>query len=94
MSTNLANSLEFFYFKDGINLQKFTFKNCDQSVCRDKNKKISIIFHCGNKECRGTVAHENIDYFIIDEQGRVFIYNKLDKEGNQIPFVDRFIEVD
>jgi len=95
MSANLENSLEFFYFEDGINLKKFKFKNCDQYSCRDKNKKISIFFQCWDKGCRGDVSQlKSRDFFIIDEKGRIFIYNELDKEGNQIPFIHGYINID
>ncbi len=95
MSANLENSLEFFYFEDGINLKKFKFKNCDQNSCRDKNKKISIFFQCWDKGCRGDVSQlKSRDFFIIDEKGRIFIYNELDKEGNQIPFIHGYINID
>ena len=82
-----ANSFEFFYFEDGINLNKTFFDSCDTIVCLNTENGIRIRFSCGEKECRGTVSHKNRDYFIVDEQGRVFIYNELDKDGNQIPFI-------
>ena len=94
MSINLANSFDFFYFEDGINLKKFRFENCNEYVCRNREEKISIIFHCGDKECRGTVSHKNRDFFIIDKQGRLFIYNELDKDGNKIPFIHGYIDED
>ncbi len=89
-----AKSFEFFYFEDGVNLRKTFFDSCNTTFCLNTENKIQIRMACGDKECRGAVAHENRDFFIIDEKGRIFIYNELDKEGNQIPFVDRFIEVD
>ncbi len=89
-----AKSFEFFYFEDGVNLRKTFFDSCNTTFCLNTENKIQIRMACGDKECRGAVDHENRDFFIIDEKGRIFIYNELDKEGNQIPFVDRFIEVD
>jgi hypothetical protein len=87
MTLNLANSFDFFYFEDGINLNKVTFNTCDRNNCKDTLTDIRIRFYCGKTECRGIVSHKNRDYFIMDEKGRVFIYNELDKEGNQIPFI-------
>jgi len=91
ISNKKAKSFDFFYFEDGINLSKVTFNYCYKTNCYNTDKKISIGVACGNTECRGSVDHENRDYFIIDEKGRVFIYNELDKEGNQIPFIHGYI---
>lgn len=89
-----AKSFEFFYFEDGVNLRKTFFDSCNTTFCLNTENKIQIRMACGDKECRGAVAHENRDFFIIDEKGRIFIYNELDKEGNQIPFISGFIDED
>lgn len=89
-----ANSFEFFYFEDGVNLNKTFFDSCDTIVCLNTENGIRIRFSCSDKECRGTVSHKNRDYFMIDEKGRLFIYNELDKDGNQIPFIHGFIDED
>ncbi len=78
-----AKSFDFFHFEDGINLSKITFKNCDGKSCYNQDKKTNIIFRCGNKECRGSINNlKKSDSFILDENGNLFIYNNLDKEGN------------
>ncbi len=87
-----AKSFEFFYFEDGVNLRKTFFDSCNTTFCLNTENKIQIRMACGDKECRGAVAHENRDFFIIDEKGRIFIYNELDKEGNQIPFIHGYID--
>tara|TARA_B100000073_G_C23692093_1_gene556874 strand:+ start:81 stop:887 length:807 start_codon:yes stop_codon:yes gene_type:complete len=96
MSANLANSFEFFYFENGINLKKVVFKNCSQQYgsCINKEEKLSIIFNCHDKGCSGSISDLNRNFFIIDEQGRLFIYNQLDKEGNLIPFIHGYIDED
>ena len=94
ISNKKAKSFDFFYFEDGINLSKVTFNYCYKTNCYNTDKTISIGVACGNTECRGSVDHENRDYFIIDEKGRVFIYNELDKEGNLIPFIHGYIDED
>jgi hypothetical protein len=92
ITLNLVNSFEFFHFEDGINLNKIIFENCNGKSCYNQDKKTRITFRCGDKECRGSIENlKNRDSFILDENGKLFIYNELDKEGNQIPHIHRKI---
>ena len=95
MSINLANSFEFFYFKDGINLKKIIFENCNQYTCLNEKEGLSIIFHCSETECKGSIDNfKKSDSFILDENGKLFIYNNLDEKGNKIFQIQKRLNID
>ena len=79
------NSFEFFVLENGNKLKKIVFKDCKGShTCRQS--KFSLSASCGEDECNGYVSYDNTaTYFRLYEDGKLFIYNKQDKEGKNIP---------
>jgi hypothetical protein len=87
----LIDGFDFFWLENGNELKKIPLKKCGDGLCYYEevySKKYSMysMFILCDDVCRGSMSYNGDRlFFNIDENGRLFLYNELNKDGGFRP---------